>query len=71
MQTIKQITKGRSTGMSFGAIGNGYIVTLSNDDKIESDDEDLLGRYVVIRKGGRKSLEQLNEALVGKGWKEV
>ncbi len=57
--------------MSFGAIGNGYIVTLSNDDKIESDDEDLLGRYVVIRKGGRKSLEQLNEALVGKGWKEV
>ena len=66
--TITKIEKGKDTGMAFGAIGGGYIVTLSNNDKVESDDEDLLERYMEIRKGGRKSLDQLNKILVGKSW---
>jgi hypothetical protein len=66
--TITKIEKGKDTGMAFGAIGGGYIVTLSNNDKVESDDEDLLERYREIRKGGRKSLDQLNKILVGKSW---
>ena len=65
---ITKIEKGKDTGMAFGAIGGGYIVTLSNNDKVESDDEDLLERYMEIRKGGRKSLDQLNKILVGKSW---
>ena len=65
---ITKIEKGRDTGMAFGAIGNGYIVTLSNNDKIESDDDDLMDRYIKLRKGGRKSLDQLNKILVGKSW---
>jgi hypothetical protein len=66
--TISKIEKGRDTGMAFGAIGDGYIITLSNNNKVESDDEDLLDRYIEIRKGGRKSLDQLNKILVGKSW---
>jgi hypothetical protein len=65
---ITKIEKGRDTGMAFGAIGDGYIITLSNNNKVESDDEDLLDRYIEIRKGGRKSLDQLNKILVGKSW---
>jgi hypothetical protein len=65
---ITKIEKGRDTGMAFGAIRNGYIVTLSNNDKIESDDDDLMDRYIKLRKGGRKSLDQLNKILVGKSW---
>lgn len=66
--TITKIEKGRDTGMAFGAVGNGYVITLSNNDEVESDDEDLLDRYVEIRKGGRKDLNQLNDILVGKSW---
>jgi hypothetical protein len=66
--TISKIEKGRDTGMTFGAIGAGYKVTLSNNTTVESDDDDLLGRYSEIRKGGRKSLDQLNNILVGKPW---
>ena len=66
--TISKIEKGRDTGMTFGAIGAGYKVTLSNNTTVESDDDDLLGRYSEIRKGGRKSLDQLNKILVGKSW---
>jgi hypothetical protein len=66
--TIVKIEKGRNTGMAFGAIGAGYEITLSNGKKIESDDEDLLDRYKEIRKGGRKTLDQLNKILVGKEW---
>jgi hypothetical protein len=66
--TILKIEKGRDTGMTFGAIGAGYKVTLSNNTTVESDDDDLLGRYSEIRKGGRKSLDQLNNILVGKPW---
>ena len=66
--TIVKIGKGRDTGMSFGAIGAGYEITLSDGKKIESDDEDLLERYAEIRMGGRKSLDQLNKILVGKEW---
>jgi C-terminal processing protease CtpA/Prc len=66
--TIEKIESGRDTGMAFGAIGAGYIITLSNNTTVESDDEDLLDRYSEIRKGGRKSLDQLNKILVGKSW---
>ena len=66
--TIEKIEKGKDTGMAFGAIGAGYIITLSNNTTIKSDDEDLLDRYSEIRKGGRKSLDQLNKILVGKSW---
>ena len=66
--TISKIEKGRDTGMTFGAIGAGYKVTLSNNTTVESDDDDLLDRYSEIRKGGRKSLDQLNNILVGKRW---
>lgn len=66
--TISKIEKGKDTGMTFGAIGAGYKVTLSNNTTVESDDDDLLDRYSEIRKGGRKSLDQLNNILVGKRW---
>jgi len=66
--TIEKIESGRDTGMAFGAMGNGYIVTLSNNDKVESDDDDLMDRYIKLRKGGRKNLDQLNKILVGKSW---
>jgi hypothetical protein len=66
--TITKIEKGKDTGMEFGAIGTGYTITLSNGKTVESNDDDLLGRYSEIRKGGRKSLDQLNKILVGKSW---
>ena len=65
--TIKKIEKGRYTGMAFGAIGAGYVITLSNGKTVKSDDEDLLERYKVIR-DGRKDINQLNTLLVGKPW---
>jgi hypothetical protein len=65
--TIEKIEKGRDTGMAFGAIGAGYIITLSNGKTVKSDDEDLLERYKVIR-DGRKDIDQLNTLLVGKSW---
>jgi hypothetical protein len=65
--TIKKIEKGRDTGMAFGAIGAGYVITLSNGKTVKSDDEDLLERYKVIR-DGRKDINQLNTLLVGKPW---
>jgi hypothetical protein len=68
LPTIVKIEKGRDTDMAFGALGAGYTVALSNGEKIESDDDDLLGRYGEIRQGGRKSLDQLNTILVGKSW---
>jgi hypothetical protein len=67
---IVKVESGRDTGMARGAIGLGYKVTLSNNSVIDSDDEDLLDRYVQIRKGGRKTIEQLNKILKGKEWKE-
>ena len=66
--TIVKIEKGRDTGMAFGAIGAGYEITLSDGKKVQSDDEDLLDRYVQIRKGGRKTVEQLNKLLTGLEW---
>jgi len=66
--TIEKIESGRDTGMAFGATGAGYTITLSNNTTVESDDDDLLGRYFEIRKGSRKSLDQLNKILVGKPW---
>ena len=66
--TIVSIEKGRDTGMSFGAIGAGYMIKLSDGKSVESDDEDLLDRYVQIRKGGRKTIEQLNKILTGLEW---
>lgn len=66
--TIVKIEKGRDTGMAFSAIGAGYEITLSNSKKIQSDDEDLLERYKILRSGGRKSLEQLNKMLTGMEW---
>ena len=66
--TIAKIEKGRDTGMSFGAIGAGYTITLSNGESKESDDEDLLGRYAQLRKGGRKSIPELNKILNGVEW---
>jgi hypothetical protein len=66
--TINKIEKGRDTGHAFGAIGAGYLITLSDGSTIESDDEDLLDRYAEIRSGERKSLLQLNKILNGKVW---
>jgi hypothetical protein len=66
--TIVKIEKGRNTGMAFGAIGAGYEITLSDGKKVQSDDEDLLDRYEEIRKGGRKTIEQLNKLLTGLEW---
>jgi hypothetical protein len=66
--TINKIEKGRDTGYAFGAIGAGYLITLSDGSTIESDDEDLLDRYAEIRSGERKSLLQLNKILNGKVW---
>jgi hypothetical protein len=63
---IVKIELGRDTGMARGAIGLGYKITLSDGTIIDSDDEDLLDRYEEIRQGGRKSIEQLNNLLVGK-----
>jgi hypothetical protein len=65
--TIEKIEKGRDTGMAFGAIGAGYVITLSNGKTVKSDDEDLLDRYKVIR-DGRKDIDQLNTLLAGKPW---
>jgi hypothetical protein len=66
--SIVKIQKGRDTGMAFGAVGTGYVVELSNGKLIKSDDDDLLDRYAELRRGGRKSLDQLNTILVGKSW---
>ncbi len=66
--TITKIEKGRDTDTAFGAIGAGYIITLSNNKIVDSDDEDLLDRYSELRQGGRKNLDQLNKILVGKPW---
>ena len=65
--TITKIEKGKDTGMEFGAIGAGYTITLSNGKTVESNDDDLLDRYEVIR-DGRKDIDQLNKILVGKSW---
>ena len=65
--TITKIEKGKDTGMEFGAIGAGYTITLSNGKTVESNDDDLLGRYSEIQ-NGRKSLDQLNKILIGKSW---
>lgn len=67
-KTITQISQGRDTGLAFQAVGSGYIITLSDNTSIHSDDEDLLERYEEVREGGRKSLEQLNNLLQGKEW---
>lgn len=45
-----------------------YKITLSNGKTVQSDDDDLLGRYAQIGKGGRKDLKQLNKILVGQEW---
>jgi hypothetical protein len=66
--TIVKIEKGRDTGMSFGAIGAGYIIKLSDGKSVNSDDDDLLDRYTQIRTGGRKTIEQLNKLLTGLEW---
>lgn len=66
--TITKIEKGQGTGMAHGAIGTGYKITLSNGKTVQSSDDDLLGRYAQIRKGGRKDLKQLNKILVGQEW---
>jgi hypothetical protein len=66
--TITKIEKGRDTDMTFGAIGAGYTITLSNNKIVDSDDEDLLDRYSELRQDGRKNLDQLNKILVGKPW---
>jgi hypothetical protein len=66
--TIVSIQKGRDTGTSFGAIGTGYEIKLSDGKFIKSDDEDLLDRYVQVREGGRKTIEQLNKILRGLEW---
>lgn len=66
--TIQSIEPGRDTGMAYGAIGGGYKITLSNGDVIESDDEDLLGRYAKLRTNDRISLKDLNNILQGKVW---
>jgi len=67
IKTILQIKPGKDTGFAYQAIGAGYVVTLSNNIEIDSDDEDLLERYADVR-DGRKSLPQLNDLLVGKIW---
>jgi hypothetical protein len=67
---ISQIKPGMDTGRSFGAIGYGYVVVLSNKEEVESDDEDLMDRYVETRED-RLSLTQLNELLVGKIWEDL
>jgi hypothetical protein len=66
--SIVKIREGKDTGMSFGAIGAGYVVELSNETLTNSNDDDLLDRYPELRHGGRKSLERLNEMLVNKPW---
>jgi hypothetical protein len=66
--SIVKIREGRDTGMSFGAIGAGYVVELSNETLTNSNDDDLLDRYSELRHGGRKNLERLNEMLVNKPW---
>ena len=66
--TITKIEPGRNTGMAFGAIGSAYKITLSDGSVVDSNDDDLLDRYEEIR-SGRKSIEQLNNILVGKEWK--
>jgi hypothetical protein len=66
--TITKIEKGQGTGMAHGAIGTGYKITLSNGKTVQSDDDDLLGRYAQIRKGGVKTVEQLNKMLNGAKW---
>lgn len=66
--TIVKIEPGRDTGMAFGAVGAGYEVTLSDGNVVSSDDEELLDKYVELRTDGRKSIEQLNQMLVGKEW---
>lgn len=69
-KAITQIKPGRDTGYSFGAIGLGYVIILSNGEEIESDDEELLGRYVEVR-GSRLGLSQLNSLLAGKVWEDL
>jgi hypothetical protein len=69
--TITNIQPGRDTGMAFGAIGAGYKITLSDNSIVDSDDDDLLDRYKEIRSGGRKSIQQLNNILIGKEWEDL
>jgi hypothetical protein len=69
IKVILQIKPGRDTGEAFQAIGLGYVITLSGNVVIDSDDDDLLGRYVEVR-DSRKSLAQLNDLLVGKVWED-
>lgn len=64
--TIVKIEPGRDTGMTFGAIGKGYEITLSDGSVVESDDEDLLDRYEELRTGNKLPLDQLNKILAGR-----
>jgi hypothetical protein len=66
--TIAKIEPGKDTGMAFGALGAGYKVTLSDGSVVESNEDELLDRYREIRSGGRKSIQQLNNILIGKEW---
>jgi hypothetical protein len=64
---ITKIEPGRDTGMAFGALGAGYKVTLSDGSMVDTNEDELLDRYKEIR-DGRKTIQQLNNILVGKEW---
>lgn len=67
--TIKSITRGQSAGGPvYGAVGDNYIVKLSDGSEVETTDDDLLDRYARLRTGGRKTIDQLNKLLIGKSW---
>jgi len=65
---ILGVELGKDSGFAQGAIGRNLIITLSDGSKVESNDDDLLGRYKQLRTGDRKNIEKLNNILYRVPW---